>query len=422
MGETDAKGVSVVIVGAGQAAAQAAQSLRQMGHEGAITIIGEEAALPYQRPPLSKAYMKGEMDAGRLLLKTADWYADNRIGMRLATRAAAIDRAAQAVVLEDGERVAYDRLIIATGSRPRLLPLEGAQLDGVFDLRGLADVNAIRPEMVRGRRLVIIGAGYIGLEAAAVASQLGLSVTVLEMAPRVLERVTGEVISNFYQRLHANQGVTVRVGVRTQALIGAGGRVSHVMLDSGEEIAADLVLRGIGIVPNLELAAAAGLVCANGVVVDEDARTSDPLIFAAGDCTVRPLSLYQRSGRLESVHNAIEQGKLAAAAIMGLPRPAADVPWFWSDQYDVKLQIAGLSAGHDMHVVRGSVSAGSFAVYYLRNERLIAVDAVSSPADFIMGKRLIAAGVRVDAGALADGSRSIKDVAGAALSEAGTGG
>ncbi|MAN75011.1 MAG: pyridine nucleotide-disulfide oxidoreductase [Henriciella sp.] len=401
----------IVIIGGGQAGAQVVQSLRQFGYEGDLVLVGDEAALPYQRPPLSKAYMKGELGEDRLYFKPAAWYEDNKVETLLSQRVEKIDRARRQVTLEHGGHLDYDALIIATGSRPRPLPVEGADLENVFDLRGLADVEHIQPKMIPGHRLVIVGAGYIGLEAAAVARQLGLEVRVLEMEQRALARVTSPVISSFYEALHMEHGVDVRCGARLARLKGEDGKLTHAVLASGEEIEADMVLAGIGIVPNVELAEDAGLPVKNGIIVDEDARTSDPRIFAAGDCTVRPLAHYARTGRLESVHNAIEQGKLAAAAIMGKPRPALDCPWFWSDQYDIKLQIAGLSMGYDEIVVRGDIEAKKFAAFYLKNGRLIAVDAINSPPEFIASKRLIMSGASVASETLKDTSISMKEIA-----------
>lgn len=401
----------VVILGGGQAGAQAAMSLRQGGYDGAIVLIGDEAALPYQRPPLSKAFLKGELPEERLYFKPEGWYEDAGIDLVLSTRAEAIDRQARVVELQHGGRVAYDALVIATGSRPRALPVEGAGLDGVHELRTLADVNRLRPQMIEGRAMVIIGAGYIGLETAAVARQMGLEVTVVEMAGRVLARVTSPVMSDFYTRLHEAHGVTIRTGARVSVITGAGGRANGVTLGDGEHLPADLVLVGIGIAPNVELAAAAGLACRDGILVDRDAQTSDPLIFAAGDCARRPLVHYGRSGRLESVHNAIEQGKLAAAAMLGRARPAEDAPWFWSDQYDAKLQIAGLGEGYDEIILRGDPASGRFAAFYLAGDRPLAVDAVSSPPDFLVMKKLILAGARIAPAVLQDTSVSMKEIA-----------
>ncbi|MEO1659887.1 MAG: FAD-dependent oxidoreductase [Pseudomonadota bacterium] len=401
----------IVIVGGGQAAAQACASLRLFGFSGEITLIGEEAALPYQRPPLSKAYMKGELAEERLYFKPAAWYEDQKIDTVLSVRATGIDRSAQTVALEHGGSVAYDALIIATGSRPRALPIAGAELDGVFDLRDLSDVDRIRPRMIAGQKLVIVGAGYIGLEAAAVARQLGLDVTVLEMADRVLARVTSPIMSQFFDEEHTRQGAEIRTGAMLSALKGDDGKVTKAVLADDSEVSADIVLVGIGILPNVELAEAAGIACSNGILTDRDARTNDPRIFAAGDCAARPLVHYGRKGRLESVHNAIEQGKLAAAAIMGKPRPPEDCPWFWSDQYDLKLQIAGLSQGYDETVVRGDPEARKFAVFYLQNGKLIAVDAVNSPPEFLASKKLIMTGAHLAPETLSDTSKSMKEIA-----------
>ena len=405
----------IVIVGGGQAAAQAVQSLRSGGYQGALTIIGDEPALPYQRPPLSKAYMKGEFAEERLYFRPAAWYEDNNVELLLSSRATSIDRAAQTVEMEHGGHLSYDALIIATGSRPRPLPVAGADLEGVHDLRGLADVERIRPQMVAGRSIVIVGAGYIGLEAAAVARQMGLNVTVLEMAPRVLARVTSPVMSDFYAAEHRQQGVDIRTEARLDHLEGKDGHVTAAILADGTSLTADIVLVGIGILPNEELARESGIACSNGILVDRDARTSDPRVFAAGDCASRPLVHYGRTGRLESVHNAIEQGKLAAAAILGAKRPAEDCPWFWSDQYDLKLQIAGLSQGYDEIVLRGSPSDRKFAAFYLRNGTLIAVDAVNSPPEFLASKKLIMLGAKLASGTLSDTSVPMKDIAAAAV-------
>ncbi len=405
---------SIVIIGGGQAAAQACASLRLFGFDGDITLIGDESALPYQRPPLSKAYMKGELAEERLYFKLEAWYQDQNIDTILSTRATRIDRDARTVSLEHGGSVAYDALIIATGSRPRALPVEGADLDGVFDLRDLADVERIRPRMIAGQKLVIVGAGYIGLEAAAVARQMGLDVTVLEMEDRVLARVTSPVMSEFFEAEHTRQGVSVRTGARLASLAGSEGKVTTAILADGAALDADIVLVGIGILPNVELAEEVGIDCANGIVTDRDARTSDPRVFAAGDCAARPLVHYDRDGRLESVHNAIEQGKLAAAAIMGKPRPPEDCPWFWSDQYDLKLQIAGLSQDYDQTVVRGDIEARKFAVFYLQNGKLIAVDAINSPPEFLASKKLIMTGARLAPETLSDTSQSMKEIAASA--------
>ena len=401
---------NIVIIGGGQAGAQAAFSLRQWGYAGALTLVGEEPVPPYQRPPLSKAYLKGEMAEERLYFKPEDWYAENGVTLLKSETATAIDRAERRVELSGGQSLFYDALILATGSRPRALPISGAGLGNVFELRSLADVKRLAGAAKPGKRLVIVGAGYIGLEAAAVARQMGLEVTVLEMANRVLERVTNPTMSEFYEAEHTRQGVDIRCGVRLEKLEGEGD-VTGAKLSAGEVIQADLVLIGIGIVPNQELGVEAGIACKNGINVSRDACTSDPRIFAAGDCASRPLVHYGRSGRLESVHNAIEQGKLAAAAILGRKRPPEDVPWFWSDQYDLKLQIAGLNAGYDETVLRGDPDTRKFAVFYLQSGRLIAVDAVNAPPEYLASKKLIMSGARLAPELLRDTSVSMKDIA-----------
>jgi 3-phenylpropionate/trans-cinnamate dioxygenase ferredoxin reductase component len=406
---SDAK--KIVIAGAGQAAAQAVQSLRQGGYAGELTIVGEETALPYQRPPLSKAYMKGEMAEERLYFRPAAWYEDNKIEVMLGSRVTSIDRPARIAHLEHGAELPYDALVIATGSRPRALPCQGADFAGVHDLRSLSDVERIRPQMVEGRRMVIIGAGYIGLEAAAVARTMGLDVTVLEMAPRVLARVTSPVMSEFYAAEHTAKGVKILTSTALSHLEGKDGHVSAAVLADGTQLPADIVLVGIGILPNEELAKDAGIACSNGILTDRDGRTSDPHVFAAGDCASRPLVHYGRTGRLESVHNAIEQGKLVAAAILGQARPAEDCPWFWSDQYDLKLQIAGLSTDHDTIVLRGDPKDRKFAAFYLRNGTLIAVDAVNSPPEFLASKKLIMTGAKIAPEMLSDLSIPMKDIA-----------
>lgn len=399
----------VVIIGAGQAGGQAAYSLRLGGFAGAITLVGDEAAPPYQRPPLSKAYLKGELEAERLFLKPVDYYAEHDVDLITGDAASAIRPGDHEVTLAGGRTLAWDRLVIATGARPRKLALPGADLEGVSELRTLADVDRIRTAAVAGGRLVVVGAGYIGLEAAAVGAQLGMKVTVLEALPQVLSRVAGPEIGAFYTRVHREAGTDVRLGVRIEGFEGIGS-VSGVRLAGGEIVPADFVLVGVGVLPNLELAREAGLLCGNGIVVDAAMRTSHPDVFAVGDVAWRPLVHYGREGRLESVHNAIEGGKLAAAAIMGLPSPPIEVPWFWSDQFDLKLQTVGLWTGADETVVRGDLGTRAFAVFYLKEGRVIAVDAVNSPPEFVVGKKLVAAKAKVAPGELVDKSISMKDI------------
>ncbi len=404
----------IAIIGAGQAGGQAAYSLRLAGYEGSITLIGDEPAPPYQRPPLSKAYFKGEMEAERLFLKPLEYYAEHNIELITGKAATAIDLAAKRVELAGGGSVAWDRLVIATGARPRKLAVEGSHLRNITELRTLADVDHLKKIAVPGARLVVVGAGYIGLEAAAVGAQLGLKVTVLEAMPQVLSRVAGPEIGAFYTHVHRAAGTDILLGARLEAFEGLG-QVTGVRIHGGEIIPADLVLVGVGVLPNLELALEAGLVCGNGIVVDADMRTSHPDVFAAGDVAWRPLAHYGREGRLESVHNAIEGGKLAAAAVLGLPAPALDVPWFWSDQFDLKLQTAGLWTGADDTVVRSDPQSRAFAVFYLKEGIVIAVDAVNSAPEFIVGKKLVAAQARVAPAELVDKSISMKDIGARAL-------
>lgn len=402
----------VVIIGAGQAGAQTIISLRQAGYEGNISLIGDETELPYQRPPLSKKYLSGEMEAERLYFRPQEFYDKENVSLYLGRRAAEIDRKAKTVKLDDGTLLEYDALVLSTGSRPRPLPLPGADLQQVYDMRAISDIAAMQPHFTPGKKLVIIGGGYIGLETAAVARKMGLDTTVVEAADRVLARVTDPQISAFYERVHGEEGVTILTGVGVAALQGEGA-VSGVELSDGRVLPADCVVVGIGILPNVELAEAAGLDVDNGIIVDENACTSDPAIYAAGDCTQHPNNLLGRRLRLESVHNAIEQGKAVAAHILGTPKPYHDIPWFWSDQYDVKLQIVGLSGEHDSTVLRGDSDSRSFALFYFKGEKLIAVDAVNRPAEFMLAKKLVpqaAEGALIDPTRLADETISPKEL------------
>jgi 3-phenylpropionate/trans-cinnamate dioxygenase ferredoxin reductase component len=408
---------NVVIIGAGQAATQAATSLRTGGFEGSITMIGEEAALPYQRPPLSKAYLSGAMSMERVTLKPLEAWTQDDVTVLTSKRATAIDRGAKHVTTQNGQVFPYDALIIATGSRVRKIPCPGADLKGVHYLRTVDDVDGLRGEMVSGRRLVVIGGGYIGLEVAAVARKAGLEVVILEAADRVLARVAPPAISSFFEGLHADSGVKVINNAKVVAITGET-QVSGVALANGTIIPADCVLVGIGIIPNAELARDAGVLAPDGITTDKDARTSDPAIFAIGDCAARPLVHYgDRIGRLESVHNALEQGKLAAAAILGLPRPIEETPWFWSDQYDVKLQIAGISTGATKTVLRGDPATKRFAAFHLDEQNhLLAVDAINAAPEFIVAKQVIARHGKLAPETLADMSISMKEIGASATS------
>lgn len=401
---------TVVIAGAGHAAGQLVVSLRQNKYAGRIVLVGDEPYLPYQRPPLSKKFLAGAMDADRLLVKPASFYEETGVELRLDTAIAAIDRNKKCLRSTDDDEIPYDKLVLGLGSRARKLPVEGAKLQGVHYLRSIADVAGIREDFQSGRRLVVIGAGYIGLEVAAVAQQAGLVVTVIEMADRVMSRVVSPEISDFYQIEHTNQGVRFRLSTSVSALKGKK-RVKSVTTSDDEEIPADLVVIGVGILPNTELATAAGLDVENGIVVDDHCRTGDPDIYAMGDCTSHPNAIYDRRLRLESVHNALEQAKTAAANICGKDASYCQVPWFWSDQYDLKLQIAGLSEGYDGVAVRGNPAERSFSCLYLMENRLIAVDAINAPRDFVQSKQLIADRNEIDQGLLDDATVALKDLA-----------
>ena len=401
---------TVVIAGAGHAAGQLVVSLRQNKYAGRIVLVGDEPYLPYQRPPLSKKFLAGAMDADRLLVKPAGFYEETGVELRLDTSIAAIDRNKKCLRSTDDDEIPYDKLVLGLGSRARKLPVEGAKLQGVHYLRSIADVAGIREDFQSGRRLVVIGAGYIGLEVAAVAQQAGLVVTVIEMADRVMSRVVSPEISDFYQIEHTNQGVRFRLSTSVSALKGKK-RVKSVTTSDDEEIPADLVVIGVGILPNTELATAAGLDVENGIVVDDHCRTGDPDIYAMGDCTSHPNAIYDRRLRLESVHNALEQAKTTAANICGKDASYCQVPWFWSDQYDLKLQIAGLSEGYDGVAVRGNPAERSFSCLYLMENRLIAVDAINAPRDFVQSKQLIADRNEIDHGLLDDATVALKDLA-----------
>lgn len=380
--------MSIVVIGAGQAGLQTIMSLRQTGYEGDITLVGDEAFLPYQRPPLSKAYLSGNMERERLFLKPDEFFTENNVTLKLNTSVESLDAAAKSVTLSNGETLSFEYAVIATGSRPRLLNVPGRELANIFDLRGMADIDAMQPHFVEGKKLVVVGGGYIGLEAAAVAAGMGLSVHVLEAAPRLLARVAEPEISDFYTRIHQAHGVTLVTESQMTGFVGDEA-VSGVEMADGSIIDADIVITGIGILPNVEIAETAGLAVENGIVVNEVGQTSDAHIFAAGDCTSHPNDLLGRTMRLESVPNAIEQGKAVASAICGTPKPYHQVPWFWSDQYDVKLQIAGVPTQIDSKVLRGDESSNSFAWFYFTGDKLTGVTAINRPAEFMAGRMLI---------------------------------
>jgi 3-phenylpropionate/trans-cinnamate dioxygenase ferredoxin reductase subunit len=377
-----------VIVGGGQAATQAAGSARQSGYDGRITLISDEPNLPYQRPPLSKAFLAGLMEADRLLLKPEQFYETREIDLHLGTRVTEIRIGESRVGLDDGSELAYSELLIATGSEPRRLEIPGHELEGICYLRSIADVEAIRNELEENARLLIIGAGYIGLEVAAVATQKKLSVTVLEAGSHAMSRTVCPDVANFFADYHRAAGVDIRFDTSVTAFIG-DSRVVGVETAAGDRLSCDFVIVAIGILPRVALADAAGLTIDNGIAVDPCGRTSVANVLAAGDCTSHPHPWVGERVRLESVQNAIEQGKAVAASLRGQDSPFDAIPWFWSDQYDLKLQIAGLSTGYDETVTRGSMDDGSFSVFYLASGRVIACDSVNDPRSFIAAKQAL---------------------------------
>jgi len=382
----------IVIVGAGQAGVQIAESLRQEGYAGQLLLIGNETHPPYQRPPLSKKWLTEPGAHSALSLRGAESLLRRRIDLKLDTQVAAIDRAAAQLELANGERLAYSKLALATGALPRALPLPGASLEQVLSLRSIADSAAISAAIRRcaadGRPVVVIGGGFIGLEVAASARKLGAAVTVLEGLQRLMSRVTAPIVSEAFERVHRAHGVELVFGAQVTELVGSAGRIEAVRTADGREYAAGCVVVGIGVVPDDRLAAAAGLACDRGILVDDCARTSDPSIVAAGDCTARRLA-DGRLLRLESVQNAVEQAKSAAVALMGRERPFRAAPWFWSDQYDIKLQMVGLSHDYDQVVTRGDLQKPAFSAFYFKAGRLIAVDSLSRIQDHMQAKRLL---------------------------------
>ncbi|MBA4799609.1 MAG: FAD-dependent oxidoreductase [Rhizobiales bacterium] len=399
----------LVIVGAGQAGFALAAKLRALKDERPITILGSEPALPYQRPPLSKKYLLGEMSFDRLLFRPEAWYGENDVEIRLSTPVEAIDRPNHLVRLFDGSEIAYETLVIATGATPRKLPAAiGGALDGVFTVRDKADADRLATEMKPGHRLLIVGGGYIGLEAAAVARKLGLEVTLIEMADRILARVAARETADAIRKIHEGEGVAILEGTGLTRLIGDEGRVKAAELSNGRVIDADMVIVGIGVTPNDQLAADAGLEVQNGIVVDGFGRTTDPQIYAAGDCVVQDWK--GQSVRLESVQNAVDQAEAIAAVLAGGSIPYDPKPWFWSDQYDVKLQIAGFNLGYDQTVVRPGAREGSLSIWYFLGKDFIAVDAINDAKAYVTGKKLLELGKPVDPALVSDPELDLKSL------------
>ncbi len=403
----------IVIVGAGHAGGTVAALLRQHGHEGPIELIGQEPVAPYQRPPLSKAYLKGEAGIEDLKLRPDSFYAEQGIALRLGLQAEAVDRVGKRVRLGDGSHAAYDILVLATGSANRKLDLPGAEPGDLLELRSLADAERLKQALGPGRRLAVVGGGYVGLEAAAAARSMGAEVTVIELAPRVLARVACEELSGFFAAYHRSRGVEILTGVQVDAVERSGAGPQALRLSDGRRIPCDAVLVGVGARACADLADGCGLECEFGVVVDATGRTSDPAVYAIGDVTFRPMPHYgDRHHRLESVPGVLDQARQAVAAILGQTPPPHEVPWFWSDQYDLKLQIAGVPFEADRRVIRGDMGAARFSIFHLAADRIAAVEAVNCPPDFMAGRQLIAQARRVDAEKLADPRVSMREVLG----------
>lgn len=399
----------VVIVGAGQAGFQVAASLRQGGFEGSVVIIGDEHNAPYQRPPLSKAYLKSLADETSIQLRPEGFYADNRIELIRGDKVESIDRQKKVVKTESGKQFSYDKLAITTGTRPRPLELPGAELSGVHALRSFLHASNLRDELQSYENIVIIGGGFIGLEVAACAAGLGKAVTVLEYAPRLMGRAVSTVSSDFFKAYHESIGVKVITDARMERIVGTD-RAQAVALSSGTQIPCDLILVGVGALPNVELAQAAGLDCDNGILVDEFAVTSDQDILSAGDCTNHPNAFANGRFRLESVQNAIDQAKVAAATILGNSSPYHAAPWFWSDQGEIKLQTVGLPLGTDELVVRGSVEDRKFSVFHYREGKLIAVESINSAGDHMVARKLITTGISPSPAKVSDSAIELKSL------------
>ena len=399
----------IVVLGGGQAGAQAVETLRREGYLGDLVMVSEEPHLPYQRPPLSKKYLSGELTEERLWFHHQSFYDEHQIALRLGLRGEKIEALARAVILSSGERLQYDRLLLCTGSLPRRINLPGSELSGIRYLRGLEDIPAIRSAMIPGARVLIIGGGYIGLETAATARKLDCQVTVVEMADRVMNRVVAPSVSGYFESEHRMHGVNIVCNMQIQRLEGDGG-IERVLCADGSCFNVDLIVVGIGAIPNTQLAVEAGLDCDNGIVVDQFCRTSDPAIFAAGDCTNHPSLRFDTRVRLESVDNAFEQAKAAAKNMLGRPVMHDRVPWFWSDQFDNKLLVVGLSQGYDQQVLRGDPATRCFSVCYLHGGELLAVEAVNNPKDYIAAGKLIRGRARLRLDRLADPSVALKDL------------
>ena len=400
---------NLVIIGAGQSAIQCITSLKKEGYTGSITMIGEEEHLPYQRPPLSKGFLDDSINKERLYFKKLDFFTENKIQLKLGTVANKVDLKNKLIFLSDETNLSFDKLVFATGSRVRELDFPGNNLSSIHYLRGLEDAESIKNDMERSKDIVIIGAGYIGLEVAAIATKKNVTVSVIEMADRVMNRTVDPQISDYYLKLHQSNGVKFSFNNSLQEIKGST-TVESVLCSDGSEIKADMVVIGAGIIPNVELAEDAGVICDNGILVDEFGQTNHKNVYACGDCTSHPNKLLNRQLRLESVHNAMEQSKTVALSALSKPLEYNQVPWFWSDQYDHKLQIVGLSGEHDNVTLRGNTKDQQFMLFYTKENELIAVDAVNNPKEFLICRKLVANKVKIKPEMISDTDTNLNDL------------
>ena len=399
----------LVVIGGGQAAIQCVASLRKAGYSGSITLVGEENHLPYQRPPLSKGFLSGATESDRLYLKKIEFFQENSIQLNLGVTADRIDRDNCIVHLSDDKSIGYDKLVLATGSRVRKLKFPGSDLEGINYLRGIDDAELLKDGLQKSKNLVIVGAGYIGLEVAAVATEFDTKITVVEMADRVMNRTVNPIISDYYQELHSKNGVDFILNESLEKVDGDKA-VEQVICSGGSSIQADILVIGAGVIPNIELAEESELNCDNGISVNEYGQTEDSKIFACGDCTNHPNEKLNRRLRLESVHNAMEQSKTVATSVMGNRTAYNQIPWFWSDQYDHKLQIVGLSGDHDEVLIRGNQEESKFMLFYLKGEELIAVDAVNNPKEFLICRKLVENKVKISSDDILNQSKNLNDL------------
>ncbi len=400
---------NLVIIGAGQSAVQCITTLQKEGYSGSITLVGDEEHLPYQRPPLSKGFLEDAIKKERLYFKKLEFFIENKIQLKLGTYVEGVNIQDQNIALADGVKLDFDKLVFATGSRVRKLDFPGNNLDSIHYLRGLDDAESMKSDMENSKNIVIIGAGYIGLEVAAIASKRNVSVSVIEMADRVMNRTVDPQISEYYKNLHESHGVDFQFNNSLKEIVGSK-KVEKVICSDGAEIKADMVIIGAGILPNVEIAEEAGINCENGIIVDEFAKTNLDIVFACGDCTNHPNKLLNRNLRLESVHNAMEQAKTAAYSILGNPVEYNQIPWFWSDQYDHKLQIVGLSGEHDAVTIRGNIKESKFMLFYTKEDKLIAVDSVNNPKEFLICRKLVANKVKMNAEMISDLKMDLNDL------------